>query len=507
MNILVTTAIIGTGQVGNNKLITNTPIDTLVTQLPAENTERSVLLTAGAWAIYRQAGYCAEHAPAIPQHAPVEVQASCSAKAALLLANLLQGEHSEIVSEALKRLQQAHLRLPHELLPLALAYGTQNKAIRTTLVFVLGERGRWLSQFNQEWKWVYQVLLQAEKSLPASAETMWQEGTLEQRCMVLRNMRGIDPARARDWLVKVWKQEKAEARIAFITTFEVNLSLEDEPLLEKALDDRSTNVQSIAISLLARITGSALAQRMQIRADAILSYSKGKIIVTTPPTIDEHWKQDGLNKDDVTTSATLQRIVALVPPSHWEQRFAATPEKLVSTIKAKEDVPLLVECWSKAALLHNTTSWISSLLDMWRHLHKKSKSYTDLELAIQMLTRLPPQEAEPIITHLLFEHVHWNAALAVLPRPWSHNFGEACLQALQDHVRTLKKNDSDYYEWKQILDAAAIALPESCFERALQPWEMPEEEKNGWVSSYWRRNVTDFSEVLSIRKQIMEGIQ
>src|SRR5439155_17535134 len=124
---------------------------------------------------------------------------------------------------------------------------------------------------------------------------------LEQRCMVLRNMREIDPPTARDWLAEIWKQEKAEARTAFITTFEVNLSSEDEPFLEKALDDRSTNVQSIAVSLLARIPGSALAQRMCSRADAILTHIKGKITITMPQAIDEHWKHDGLNKDDVAT--------------------------------------------------------------------------------------------------------------------------------------------------------------------------------------------------------------
>src|SRR5256885_8376075 len=108
MNTLVTSAIVGTGQTGNNDLITNTPIDALATQLPTDNTERSLLLTAGAWAVYRQAGYCAEAAPAIPQLAPAEVLASFSAKAAALLANLLQGEHSEILSEALELLQKAH---------------------------------------------------------------------------------------------------------------------------------------------------------------------------------------------------------------------------------------------------------------------------------------------------------------------------------------------------------------------------------------------------------------
>ncbi|HEX3641565.1 MAG TPA: DUF5691 domain-containing protein, partial [Ktedonobacteraceae bacterium] len=499
-------AIVGTGQIGNNELVTDTPIDALATQLPANNAERSLLLTAGALAVYRQAGYCTESAPAIPQLAPAEVLASCSAKAALLLANLLQGEHSEVLPEALEQLQKAHLRLPHDSLPQALAYGTRNKQVRTALVPVIGERGRWLSQFNQEWKWVNQLLLEAEKSLPANAETIWQEGSLEQRCMVLRNIREIDPTKARDWLAEVWKQEKAETRTAFITTFEVNLSLEDEPFLEKALDDRSTNVQSIAISLLAHIPGSTLAQRMQVRADAILTYTKGKITITPLETIDEHWKQDGLDKDGAAKTSTLQQIISLVAPSHWEERFGMIPEKLISALKKDEEL-MMLEAWSQAALLYNATNWILPLLDMWHHSLKKSKNHTDLEPAIQMIARLPQQEAEEIIAHLLFENIHWHSALTVLAQPWSHNFGEACLQALQDHVRRLKKNDPDYYEWNQILDIASIALSESCFERALQPWEMPEEEKNGWVISYWRNNLTDFSEVIKIRKQILEEIR
>jgi len=256
---------------------------------------------------------------------------------------------------------------------------------------------------------------------------------------------------------------------------------------------------------LARIPGSALAQRMQVRADAILTYTKGKITLTPPETIDEHWKQDGLDKDGAAKTSTLQQIISLVAPSHWEEHFGMTPEKLISTLKKDEEL-MMLEAWSQATLRHNTTNWILPLLDLWHHSLKKSKSYTDLEPAIQMIARLPQQEAEDIIAHLLFENTHWNSALTVLPHPWSHKFGEACLQALQDHIRTLKKNDPGYYEWNQILDAAAIALPESCFERALQPWEMPEEEKNGWVISYWRSNLTDFSEVIRTRKQLMEEI-
>src|SRR4051794_38920974 len=109
MNTLVASAIVGTGQIGNNEFVTNTPIDALATHLPADNAERSLLLTAGALAVYCQAGYCTEPAPGIPQLAPTEVLASCSEKAAFLLANLLQGEHSEVLPEALEKLQKAYL--------------------------------------------------------------------------------------------------------------------------------------------------------------------------------------------------------------------------------------------------------------------------------------------------------------------------------------------------------------------------------------------------------------
>jgi hypothetical protein len=509
MKTLVTTAIVGTGQIENTNLVTDTPIDALATQLPTDNTGRSLLLTAGAWAIYRQAGYCAEPAPKMPQLAPAEVLASCSAKAAHLLANLLQGEHSEVLPEALECLQQAHLRLPYDLLPQALIYGTKNKEVRSALVPVLGERGRWLSQFNQEWKWVNQLLLQTEKLLPANVEAIWQEGTLDERSMILRNMREVDPARARDWLAEVWKKEKAEARTTLLATFEVNLSLEDEPFLEKALDDRSTNVQSLAVSLLARLSDSALVQRMQNRADAILAYTKDKITINSLETIDEHWIRDGLDKDGAAKTSTLEQIISLVVPHHWEKRFAMMPEKLVSLLK-KDDESTILAAWSQAAVRHRAANWSLPLLEKWHSSLKKSKNYTDLELAIQLLTCLPLQEAENVIAHLLFENPYWNSALTVLPRPWSHQFGEVCLQALQDHVCTLKRSDSSHYEWHAILDAAAIALPESCFERALQPWKIPEEEekeKKGWVISYWKSNLTDFSEVLRIRKQILEEIR
>src|SRR5450759_4004754 len=120
MDSLVTTAIIGTGQAGNTEMLTNTPVDTLATQLGATEIEARLLLTAGALAIYQQAGSVPATAPAAPQPATKESLAVCSEKAAHLVQELLQGQQRELLSEALQRLKQANLRLPYTLLPVGI---------------------------------------------------------------------------------------------------------------------------------------------------------------------------------------------------------------------------------------------------------------------------------------------------------------------------------------------------------------------------------------------------
>jgi len=84
----------------------------------------------------------------------------------------------------------------------------------------VGERGRWLSQFEKTWTWVGQFLA----SESGDAKTLWQEGTLGQRSQLLARVRSVEPAKAREWLTDVWKKEKAEARAELLSTFQTGLS-------------------------------------------------------------------------------------------------------------------------------------------------------------------------------------------------------------------------------------------------------------------------------------------
>src|SRR5947207_11647509 len=153
MNKLVTTAVVGTGQQATTDLSTGTAVDALTKQLPSGQPERTLLLAAGAWALYQQAGYSVQSLQVSQQPAPAEQKSVCPAKVTHILSGLLQGRHDILLSEALERLPRAQQRLPYELLPQALAYGTKHKRFQAALLSVLGERGRWLAQFSSEWSW------------------------------------------------------------------------------------------------------------------------------------------------------------------------------------------------------------------------------------------------------------------------------------------------------------------------------------------------------------------
>lgn len=509
MDSIVTTAIVGTGQAGGQGITTHTPIDEMAAQLSCEP-ERQLLLTAGAWSIYRRAGSVPPSAPVAPAPAEPENLPGCSPQAAQLMNTLLLGEYRALLPEALARMHNAGLRLPYNLLIPALEYGTQTKEARAVLVSVLGTRGRWLSQFNTAWSWVSHYLAETTQTLPDDAEIIWQEGTQQQRSEILRRLRMIDPARAREWLVAVWKQEKAEARNDFLATFEVNLSLADEPLLEQALDDRSAKVSSTAARLLSRLPGSALAQRMEARADTMISYTGNALIITLPEEINKEWERDGIpaktSHHKGKRTSWMMEVLAQVPPQHWETRFGMTPQQLIAAAYNTEWTWEIIESWSNAAILHNSVNWIAPLLDWWytSPLDAQEKtSATTFKVALMPL--LSQKDAEQKILQLRENGVKWMQALSSLPQPWNDEFGHACLHIVRDYLHSLTKDSRYDYEWIRLLQMMVTALPPSCFASALQPWELPP-EATSWIIPHWQKELSAFEIQIGIRKRILEEI-
>jgi len=102
--------------------------------------------------------------------------------------------------------------------------------------------------------------------------TEWETGSRPARLLLLAELRGSAPALARSLLESTWATERADDRAAFLATLARGLSIDDQPLLESALDDRSKEVRRAAAELLTSLPDSRRAQRMLARALPLLAW-------------------------------------------------------------------------------------------------------------------------------------------------------------------------------------------------------------------------------------------
>jgi hypothetical protein len=518
MDSLVTTALVGLARQEKVNLDTGTPVDVLLAALPGAEIERKFLLCAGAQALYYQAGRQARQGVQAPEPAGTEQLHACTPGAALLLSRLLSGEQRELLPEALARLRQHGLRLPYALLPQALHI--TNKETQAALLPVLGERGRWLGQFNPSWNWIQQCLPEDENHLPPDAETIWQEGPVAQRAEILRRLRTIDVQQARTWLEGVWKQEKAETRNDFLASLEVGLCADDEAFLEDALDDRAASVRSAAAAMLARLPHSALLERMRQRAQKMIRRQAGKLVVAPPQELKKDWQHDGVLEKPPQKVAPrswwLIQVCSVIEPTFWEAHLGAPPDELFTQLAHNRWEMQIMEGWSRATMNYHTSSWITPLWHWWRihhHLGLEKRHLTSYTYREQLLKHMPAQEAERAVLDMLQagqdkpDDDCWDM-LAELPRPWSSGFARAYLQLLRQHCPVQKitaESFNPYADpWINDLPALALALPSNCFNEVMHLWELPEDQR--WGIQYIREQMKECIATMHMRQNIEKEI-
>ena len=126
---------------------------------------------------------------------------------------------------------------------------------------ILGVRGRWLAAKNPKWRKYAGVNEAAEP-----------DGALGDRRIARATgarsgaLRETDPGRARELVASTFAADPADQRAKFVGELARGLSMEDEPFLEAALDDRSKEVRRQAAELLRCLPESRLCLRMIERA-------------------------------------------------------------------------------------------------------------------------------------------------------------------------------------------------------------------------------------------------
>jgi hypothetical protein len=354
------------------------------------------------------------------------------------------------------------------ILPDLLEAGRRNALARADVARVAGRRGAWLAAQRADWRW---LLNEAAPTLAGD----WTTATTAERLGHLAALRHSDPARARDLLESTWAEESSDNRARFLGTFGPGLSLADEPLLERALDDRRKEVREAALDLLRHLPGAALGRRMASRAHAAVRLdSSGQLIVEPPADLDGDLRRDGVGATPVRGIGVgawlLEEVIAGTPLSTWTDQglpgaadlrqarqhgdrpaplIPESPAGWLAVARGHDWANALVHGWAKAAVVQRDARWASALLAADNGALREAVRW-DLHLV------LPPDVLARLATAALrSEDGSAQRLLGLHPGPWPDGLSVAVLETVEQRAR----NDRHTWQLGELCRAAALSMP------------------------------------------------
>ncbi|GAA4679200.1 hypothetical protein GCM10023263_13020 [Phytohabitans rumicis] len=383
-----------------------------------------------------------------PQESAFVVPVAAAHRLALLLTDGGVPGGSEValglLGDWLTRAAERGYRVPAELLPSLLDAGRRRAALRPALAAVAGRRGAWLAARRPDWRY----LLTEATADPDPAD--WATGTPGQRLAYLGAVRATDPAAGLELLTTTFDSEDPEDRARLLGTLLTGLSLADEPLLERALDDRRKEVRITAADLLAALPGSGLRQRMAGRALACVRLEGDRLVVTPPVERDESMRRDGVQPrppQGVGPQAwLLEEILARTPLDTWPAAFDRPADRVLALPVADDWGVTIHRGLARAAATERDPVWATLLADQ----------ITDEVLAAQLYDALPPAElARYAARSLRRDPIRAHRLIAMQSGAWPDELAEAVLDA----VKALAGGQRHAWHIGELCRSAAPSMP------------------------------------------------
>ncbi|MFD7705018.1 DUF5691 domain-containing protein [Streptomyces caelestis] len=470
---LVTTALLGTDR--------RTPPGSA----PGPDAPSALLDAAAVATVRRRAGLRPARAAERPRPAPEDPRPPLPSAAARRLATLLadrpgasgggrRGAAPDLMELLPQWLAAANARgfaAPPAALPALLDAARGRTDLRPAALRFAGPRALWLARFNPDWRFALRSAPGGGTSAPRLHDTegirrLWEEGLFAERVALLGALRSREPATARELLAASWATERAEDRLMFLDSLRTGLGPDDEPFLEQALADRSRNVRATAAELLSALPGSALAQRMAVRAGACVAVDHTRdaptLAVEAP-----HECDAGMERDGVVARAPagrgerswwLGQLVEAAPLGSWSRRLGGrTPREIVALPVADDWQGELHAAWCRAAVRQRDAAWSRALLGEPSAPEAGGPGAVSLAERAQLLGTLDAAEragwvAGFIETHGLSEAFQLLGVCAV---PWAAPVGRAVVDALNI------ARDAGSYPWSF---SGVMGLAERCLD-------------------------------------------
>lgn len=388
--------------------------------------------------------------------------------AAQRLVELLRHE-KEYLPEWFTAAEQHGYRVPDRLCGYLLDYAHTAGELRESALRLAGARGRWLAGQFPEW----QTLVRHDTTAdPTVDDDGWRLGLPAERRGWLGAARRRDPDFARSVLEASWPKETGRVKAELLAVLGDGLSRADEPLLERALDDRRADVRRTAAELLARLPDSGYARRMAERAASWIGRAGERapygIVVDIPETLDEATIRDGVTDrteefgyrrhgaPDIR-AGRLRQLVAALPLDHWNDLLGGPSAAIAAATDDRIRQPLF-DGWMDAALARRDPEWAAALFD--------AGMPSDLAMLRrrELFALLPTDEQ---IRRLLRLDGSWLSELeSLLPavaRPWPRQLANHLLLLLFERARAAERRPgargSSPGAHRSLLHTATLHLP------------------------------------------------
>lgn len=500
-NDLLSIALVGTARGAAPDLPLPAALNEAAIHLPKAPPAHSLLDRASLWFAYESCGRTPAAATIQLPACEPDALPQCSARAADILQDLLGDKSRELIAEWLQLATLAKKRAPHRLLPALLDHAARQRDVRDLLPAVIDRRGAWLMSLNPDW--------QITVPTGEDDDSVWQTGSHEQRVSLLRRIRVTDPGRARQWIEATWQDEPADHRAQFLSAMLAGLSMDDEPFLESALDDRSKQVRQAAADLLARLPESKLVARMIERLTPLLVFhpatsgsalklkrgAAARLDVVLPSVCDKAMQRDGID-EKITGKGQkqywLEQMLGMVAPSHWTKTWKLPPQECVA-LAGGDYANALVEGWSQACERHPDPEWIEPLL------RRGFAHAGEARLNRTLLTALPPARFLAFAIDVL------NAKQTTLTTcsdlinggsaPLDLAVGRLFIETVADLANGGARQDVSIL-WTMI-EQCAMRLPPTLHDEIAKRWNV---EREPWSS--YKRQVDSLLGTLDLRRQM-----
>ncbi len=484
---IINTSIIGTDKKQINTQVLHPLLNSLLEEVKksADEKEEQFLRQAAIIYNYRRGGFNVSSATVpLIEPCPDETLKYCSSQAEASLQTVLGDENLSLLYFWLLQCSKNNKIAPPHFIPTVLEIAEKNKDLRVLISTCLGERGKWITSFNPQWKF----------SAALSYKEVFDHGKADERKNALMQWRKDSPSEAREALINVWKEEQAATKADLLMTLEINLEKNDEEFLTEALKEKSQKVKEIALKLLKQIPDSFIVNEIWEFTKPLISIKKSGALlgllnkevlnIDLSFEIPEKFKAYGISHIDASKAFTekeftLDQLIGAIPPTLWEKHLNLNAYQILELFNKKDETKKFIPSLAMSANTFKNSEWGVILYKEY-----KQVCYSVIQFFSQELK-------EDIALALLQDSKNIYAFLPEKEIEWSQKFVMTLLQKTSQEPYSFSKN---YY--KNIIHHFPVTILDKIDQIQVN---------DPLKKSYWDGILEEIKKMLSIKKQIIQS--